>query len=149
MQITGKVKQGYRIASGLNTEGVPGPNGIIVRDSFVKQRPFFEAEVPEIKEVWTGTINVDISPSTHKMLDFHHQITCEWHPGITETFGIVKDVILKRGGEEYTAFIYYPMPSGFHEPRLDVIEILAPKIGGLEYGEEVSLILPADKVSIE
>jgi hypothetical protein len=148
-KITGKVTQGYRIASGLNKEGIPGPGGIILKESFPRQRGFFEKEIPEMKEMWTGTINVNISPRTHTMLAFDHEITCEWHPGITETFGIVKNVTLIRDGKEYPAMIYYPFASDIHIPRLDTIEVLAPKVEGLKYGETVSLLVPEDKISIE
>ncbi len=149
IEIGGIVTQGFRIASGLNKDGVPGPYGITIKDSFVQQRPFFEAELPELKEVWTGTINVDISPRIHRMIGFTKEITCEWHPRITETFGLVTGITLKRNNQEYPAIIYYPMPSEFHEPRMNVIEILAPKIEGLAYGDKVELVLPTDKVVVE
>lgn len=149
LKVSGVVTQGFRIASGLNTEGVSGPYGITIKDSFVQQRPFFEAEIPEMKNVWTGTINVDISPHTHRMIGFTKEITCEWHPKITETFGLVTGVTLTHAGKNYPAIIYYPMPSEFHEPRMNVIEILAPKIEGLAYGDKVDLVLPADKVVVE
>ena len=149
LSVTGTITQGFRIASGLNTEGVPGPNGQMIKDSFVRQRPFFEAEIPELKAVWTGTINVNIAPQFCKMLSFDHEITCEWHPGITETFGVVSGVAVQVGRSQYVpAFIYYPMPSDIHTPRHELIEVLAPKIEGLSYGDKVTLFIPDGKVEI-
>lgn len=148
-RVAGVVSQGYRIASGLNTEGIPGPGGTTLKDSFVRQRPFFEAQIPDFSYVWTGTINVNIEPKVCTMLGFDYQITCEWHPGISETFGIVRGITLIRGDKEYPGFIYYPMPSDIHIPRNTIIEVLAQKIDGLAYGEKVTLIIPNDKVSIQ
>jgi hypothetical protein len=149
LSVTGVVTQGYRIASGSNKEGVPGPNGEILTDSFVRQRPFFEAEIPELKEVWTGTINVNIAPRLCKILKYDHEITCEWHPGITETFGVVSGLAVQVGRSQYVpAFIYYPLPSDIHTPRDEIIEVLAPKIEGLNYGDTVTLHIPDGKVEI-
>ena len=149
MLVEGIVSQGYRIASGLNKEGVPGPNGEILTDSFVRQRPFFEKEIPELKNVWTGTINIDIAPRICRMTKLDHEVTCEWHPGITEIFGIVEDVAITYRGKRYEpAFIYYPLPSKIHTPRDSVIEVLAPKIDGLAYGDEISIEVSPEKLTI-
>lgn len=149
MQITGIVAEGYRIASGSNTEGVPGPFGEMLKDSFVRQRPFFEKEIPELKSVWTGTININIAPRKALMNSFDHTVTCEWHPGITETFGIVSGVTLYAKGKTYTnCFIYYPMPSAIHTPRHHFIEILAPKVEGLSYGDKISIDAPENRISM-
>ena len=148
--VSGVVVEGYRIASGLNREGaITGPNGEVVRDSFVRQRKFFEAEIPEMKSVWTGTINLSIAPKACHMLKWDYEVTCEWQPGTVETFGIVKDVILRARGGMYNGFIYYPLPSPIHSPRHDLIELLAPKIEGLAYGDEVSIDVAADTISIQ
>ena len=148
--ITGVVAQGYRIASGMNIEGVPGPFGEMLKDSFVRQRPFFEKKIPGFASVWTGTINLDVSPKKARMLFFDHSITCEWHPGITETFGVVSGVTVHFRGKAYSpAFIYYPMPSTIHTPRHEIIELLAPKIEGLAYGDEVTIEVSPEKVAIE
>ena len=149
LSVTGNVTEGFRIASGSNKEGVPGPHGEMLIDSFVRQRPFFEAEIPELKHVWTGTINVNISPRLCHILSYDHQITCEWHPGIVETFGIVKGVAVQFGRSQYApAFIYYPLPSDIHIPRDELIEVLAPRIEGLSYGDRVTLFIPEGKVEI-
>lgn len=149
MEISGIVTEGYRIASGSNTLGVPGPHGEMLKDSFVRQRTFFEKEIPELKTVWTGTINLNISPHSARMNAFDHTITCEWHPGITETFGIVSGVTLHAAGKTYmNCFIYYPMPSDIHTPRYEIIELLAPKVEGLSYGDEITIDVPNGKMSI-
>ena len=149
MEIAGIVTEGYRIASGSNTEGVPGPFGEMLKDSFVRQRVFFEKEVPELKSVWTGTINLNISPRSARMNAFDHTITCEWHPGITETFGIVSGITLHAKGRTYKdCFIYYPMPSDIHTPRYEIIELLAPKVEGLSYGDSITIEVSEEKVSV-
>ena len=147
MKISGIVTEGYRIASGANKGGILGPKGQILTDSFVRQRVFFEKEIPELKRVWTGTININIAPHEARMDAFDHTITCEWHPGITETFGIISGVTLYARGKKYTGcFIYYPMPSDIHTPRHDIIEVMAPKVEGLSYGNEVTIEV-SDEVS--
>lgn len=148
MKLTGRVSRGYRIASGMNTEGVPGPTGEMLRDSFVRQRVFFEKEIPELTQVWTGTINLDISPNEVRMDEFDHTVTCEWHPGIVETFGIVSGVTLHAKGKTFeNCFIYYPMPSDIHTPRYEIVELLAPKVEGLSYGDEISIEVPEGKIT--
>lgn len=147
--VTGVVAEGYRIASGLNKKGIRAPDGRILKDSFVRQRPFFEREIPELKNVWTGTINIDISPKICRMLRFDHEITCEWQRGVTETFGVVSGSTLIVKGKKYPGFIYYPFPSETKERRDHIIEILAPKIKRLSYGDKVTLTLPGDKITIE
>ena len=146
--VHGIVKQGFRIASGMNKEGIPGPYGTILKDSLVRQRPFFEKEVPEMKELWTGTINVNIAPRLCKILKYDHTITCEWHPGITETFGLVKGLTVIAHGKRYPAILYYPLPSEIHIPRDEVIEIIAPKIEGLSYGDKVVVEVSPEKITI-
>lgn len=150
MKIEGIVTQGYRIASGLNTVGVMGPYGEMLKDSFVRQRPFFEAEIPELTAVWTGTINLTIAPRHCVMKKWDYEITCQWHPGVIETFGIVQDVTVYHNGRAYApGFIYYPLPSEIHIPRNEIIEILAPKIEGLTYGDEIAIEVSDEKVAIE
>ncbi len=149
LSILGKVRRGYRIASGLNVEGVPGPGGIMLKDSFVRQKPFFEKQIPALRGTWTGTINVDIAPRQAKMISFDHQITCEWHPGIKETFGIIEGVEVIVKGQSFPGFIYYPLPSEIHTPRHHIIEVIAPKIEGLSYGDDIEIRVSGDKVAIE
>jgi len=148
MTIEGIVARGYGIASGTNKDGIPGPNGEILKDSFVRQRSFFEKKIPGIKHIWTGTINLDISPKNARMRTFDYEITCEWHPGLTETFGVVEGVWVHFKGKIYSpAFIYYPMPSEIHVPRHEIIEILAPKIEGLAYGDRVMIDVSSRKIT--
>lgn len=146
--IHGLVAKGFGIASGMNKEGIPGPHGTILKDSLVRQKPFFEKEVPELKGMFTGTINVDISPRLCKILKYDHAITCEWHPGIRETFGLVKGLEIVVRGKSYPAILYYPLPSEIHPPRNEVIELIAQKIEGLSYGDEVTVEFPSQKIII-
>lgn len=131
LKIRGRVKEGHRIASGQSPTGHQGLNNTIAL-----QRPFFEADVPGFSLVWDGTINLDISPRTFRILKPDHIVTCEWHPGVVETFWLVKIRALASQGR-YSGFIYYPCPSAVKSHKDDMVEILAPKIVGLSYGDKV------------
>lgn len=142
LRILGTVKSGHRIASGQSTTGHQGLNNTIGL-----QRPFFEKVVPTFSSVWNGTINVDIAPRNFKILKRDHEVTCEWHPGILETFWLVEvEIVLE--GKTYKGFIYYPTPSTTKSHKDDMIEILAPKIEGLSYGQEIEIHVPEGKIAL-
>ncbi|MDO8601096.1 MAG: hypothetical protein Q7R46_00260 [bacterium] len=137
----GKIKSGLRIASGLN----PDPT-LKLNNTIFKQKKFFvEAGVAGIQNCYNGTINVDIQPYQFKIIKPDYEVTCEWSPGTVETFWFVGvDINLK--GKNYDGYIYYPCPSPVKNHKDDTVELLAPKIENLRYGDPISIKIDADKV---
>lgn len=145
--IDGKIKQGFRIASGLNLDP-PMVSGLKLNNTITLQKPFFiENKIPRIQEVYNGTINLDIAPRIFKILKPDYTVTCQWHPDVLETFWLV-DVAIKYKKQLYPAYIYYPRPSSVKSHKDDTVELLAEKIQGLKYGDMVSIIIDAKKVRL-
>lgn len=133
-ELDGIVVRGHRVASGVGLKQGEG--------SIRKQKHFFK-EI-DWEHFFPGTINVSISPCR-----------CLWkksmatYEGVNwsvdqpkEDFGISKCKIYVKG-KSYDAWAYYPHPKtktqNLHDPTM--IEIIAPKIDGLEYGDKVSVSL--------
>ncbi|OHA64129.1 MAG: hypothetical protein A2843_02090 [Candidatus Wildermuthbacteria bacterium RIFCSPHIGHO2_01_FULL_48_27b] len=145
--VKGKIKQGLRIASGLNLDP-PIKLGMKLNNTIALQKPFFEqAGVEGIFEMYSGTINVDISPLTFKIVEPDYQVTCTWFEELTETFWFVKTLI-DYEGKKYEGYIYYPCPSGVKSHDDDTVELLSRKIPGVGYGREISICVPGGKIKV-
>ena len=139
--LSGYVKEGLGIASGLN----PDPN-LELNNTISLQKPFFErAGIPRIHKYHNGTINIDISPKEFKILKPHFEVTCEWFPGVTETFWLV-DVVIEFKNARYPAYIYYPCPSPVKSHDDTVVELLTERIEGLKYGDSLIVQAPSQHI---
>jgi len=145
--VKGKIKKGLRIASGLNPNP-PIKLGMKLNNTIALQKPFFEqAGVEGIPEMYSGTINVDISPFIFKILKPDYEITCTWFEELTETFWFVKTSI-DYEGEKYEGYIYYPCPSDVKSHADDTVELLSIKIPGVVYGREIGICVPGGKIRV-
>ncbi|MBI2098078.1 MAG: hypothetical protein HYT49_00235 [Candidatus Wildermuthbacteria bacterium] len=147
VMVKGKIKQGLRIASGLNPNP-PVKLGMKLNNTIALQKPFFEkAGVEGISEMYSGTINVDISPFTFKIVEPDYRVTCTWFEELTETFWFVKTLI-DYERKEYEGYIYYPCPSDVKSHADDTVELLSVKIPGVAYGMEISICVPGGKIKV-
>ena len=142
MIIEGEISKGHQIASGQSKTGHQGLNNTIAL-----QRPFFEKQVSGFSEVFNGTLNISIAPHEFKILKPDHEVTCEWHPGVTETFWLVAVHIFHKE-KSYKGFIYYPLPSQVKSHADTTIEILAPKIEAAVYGDRVRIEVSPEKIEV-
>ncbi len=141
--LEGPVIRGLRIASGLNRDLNQKLNYTIRR-----QKPFFiEAGVPEFGHIWEGTINLSIAPKKFQILRPDHEVTCEWFPGVTETFWLVQ-ARLVHNGRERLAYIYYPCPSPVKSHDDTVVEVLTEWVPNLQYGDQVSVHGRGDRITL-
>lgn len=145
--ITGRLVQGYRVASGLN--GNPRFPGGTLR----MQTPHFLALGLDISRFHPGTLNVSIAPFHYRVAKARFTFTCvKWHPTEpAETFSFF-DVRLKRPDvPDVAGFIYYPHPETKpeHFQNADVLELLMPFVEDLHYGALLRLEFPADQIIIE
>ncbi|MGC3956499.1 MAG: hypothetical protein QM813_00545 [Verrucomicrobiota bacterium] len=145
--IAARVVPGHRVASGLN--GNPRFPGGTLR----MQAPHFLARGLDLSHLYSGTVNVSIAPFGYRVVKARHTFSkVKWHPiEPAEDFSFF-DVRLVRPHEAAIAgFIYFPhpdtKPEHFQQP--DVLELLLPFVGGLHYGAEITLQIPATQMVFE
>lgn len=144
MQVTGVVVRGYGVASGI--AGDPR----FPRGTLALQVPLSRQFGLDLTDCFIGTINVDISPREYviEQPDFRFDSVL-WSPDLpAETFSFCR-CRLVRNATEHRAWIYYPhpetKPEHFQTPS--VMEIMAPKIIDLTYGDEVALQLDSNAIA--
>jgi hypothetical protein len=132
--IPATVARGHGVASG--TGGDPRfPEGTLRL-----QFPLFERSGLDLGGMHPGTINLDIAPARYEIVRAKLTLTnIHWHPDCpAETFSFF-DCQIELAGLTTRALIYYPhpetKPEHFQSPS--VLEIIAPKIENLSYGQTV------------
>jgi CTP-dependent riboflavin kinase len=134
--VSGIVIKGHQVASGKG-EASPYPQG-----SIAMQIPFFQQLGLDLKSFFSGTLNVSITPRTFTMQ--HPEYTfrnVEWtalHP--PEHFSFSRCRVCARN-IRYDAFIYYPHPETkrTHFQDRSTLEIIAPAIANLHYGDSIQV----------
>jgi hypothetical protein len=133
---TGVVVTGHGVASGRS--GDPRfPSGTLGL-----QFPIFARLGVGLDDVHPGTINVELD---HGPIDLdepdHHLPSVKWHDEMPpEDFSLWR-VSLIHAGRTWPALVYRPHPETkpeHHQPA-DVVEILAPLIPDLAYGDRVTV----------
>lgn len=143
IRVHGIVVQGYRVASGPSADY---PYGALDR-----QRPIFASRGLDLSSYFNGTLNVDIRPHMFKMLKpeytFHNVEWTDMHPPEHFSFSCCKVIF---GNKEYDGWVYYPHPEtkirNFQNPSL--LEVIAMPISGLQYGDEVDVMVNPEEISI-
>jgi hypothetical protein len=115
----------------------PHPRGTIEL-----QAPIFKPLGLDLTDYVKGTLNISISPSTFALLrpelTFRQVAWTDRHP--PEDFSFSRCRILFQAST-YDSWIYYPHPEtkkrNFQAPS--TIEIIAPKILGIGYGDRVEV----------
>lgn len=138
--IHGLLVQGHQVASRASKDYPYG--------TLEKQRPFFKSCGLDLNSFFNGTLNIDISPHTFKLLKpeftFQHIEWTDLHPPEDFSFSRCK-VIYKT--VEYSGLVYYPHPETklrhFQNPSL--LEVIATPIPEIKYGDEVQVLVnPAE-----
>lgn len=135
--LTGKLVEGHQVASGKGAES-PYPVGTIAM-----QKPFFKKLGLDLSGYFEGTLNLKLPiQSFHiEQPDFCFE-NLVWAPGFNkETFSFLKCQILYKS-QHYAGWVYYPHPETktLHFQQNNMIEILAPTIENIVYGDELTLI---------
>jgi CTP-dependent riboflavin kinase len=136
-QVTGIVQPGYRVASGLADDS-PYPAGTIAL-----QMTHFQRLGLDLRDCYPGTLNVNIAPMRFQLLQPAYTFPdLVWIEGFErETFSFCHCEI-QFNQQSYSGWIYYPHPEtkiGHHQPST-LVEVLAPRIAGIEYGDRVVLV---------
>ncbi|MBD1876488.1 hypothetical protein H6F75_23655 [Nodosilinea sp. FACHB-131] len=143
--VSGVLEHGHQVASGAAADS-PYPSGTIEM-----QTPFFEALGLDLTEYFKGTLNISISPSTFNLtnpeLTFRQIEWTDRHP--PEDFSFSRCRVLFQASV-YNCWIYYPHPEtkkrNFQNPS--ILEIIAPPIANIQYGDKVEIEYNPLEVSV-
>ena len=135
-RVHGAVVRGHGVASGRSGDR-RFPGGTIAM-----QIPHFRALGLDLAGFFPGTINVDVSPWSFRPGPAARRFErVAWHPTMpAETFSFAR-VTLVRHGVRHAALVYWPHPETKpeHFQPAGVVEILAPRIDGIEPGDAVAI----------
>lgn len=144
-QIDGIVQAGYRVASGA-TDSSPYPKGTIEM-----QLPFFQALGLDLTPFFPGTLNINISPKQFEIQSAPYTFrNVHWAEGFApEDFSFVPCEITYQD-QAFDSLIYYPHPETKigHFQNPSVVEVIAPLISGLSYGDRVVLGVNPEQIRI-
>jgi hypothetical protein len=136
IDLHGTIKKGHGVASGASSSS-PYPHS-----SIAMQAPFFRARGLDLAGLHPGTLNVSIAPARFAIAQpdfiFKGVAWTNLHP--PETFSFVAcDVVF--GGASCSGWLYHPHPEtkAAHWQDATVMEVIAPRIDGVQYGAEIVL----------
>ena len=146
----GLVVRGHRVASGL------GGDRRFPAGTIALQLPIFRDLVPALEAhlggpAHPGTINLRLAGARRRIL--RPEIILEhvrWTPLFPpETFYLSRAELV-HDGREHPVFLYIPDPATKpdHHQASNVIELLARRIEGLEYGDAATLRFRPDAIAI-
>jgi CTP-dependent riboflavin kinase len=145
MNIDGIIQPGYRVASGT-TDSSPYPKGTIEM-----QTPFFRALGLDLTPFFPGTLNVDISPSKFELIAPQHTFRkVQWAEEFSaEDFSFSPCQVIYKN-TSFDSFIYYPHPETKigHFQNSSIVEVIAPLIPDLKYGDRITLSINTEQVRI-
>jgi len=142
--LKGRLVQGYRVASGPS-EAYPEYGSI------EKQKPYFKGLGLNLDNIFNGTLNISIEPYRFEMekpqLTFEQVKWTELTNAEDFQFSQCK---VNFQGRDYSGWVYYPDPKTkrdhFQSPS--TIEVLAPFIAGIKYGDEVVISLNSVEIKV-
>ncbi|MGB2926546.1 MAG: hypothetical protein WBB82_14695 [Limnothrix sp.] len=143
--VDGLLVQGHQIASGL-AENSPYEAGTIEL-----QQPYFEKLGLDLTPYFAGTLNLSIAPRAFSLVQPSYTFAqVKWHPDFApETFSFCPCKITYQT-QSHDALIYYPHPETkldhFQDPQ--TLEILAPSLINIRYGDRLTLQVSAKEVAI-
>lgn len=144
-KVRGIIIEGHQVASGM-AKNSPYPRG-----SIEMQTPHFKTLGLDISAFFPGTLNINIRPYKFKVN--HPQYTfknLKWNDhSPPETFSFSPCQLVYRN-IEYPSLVYYPHPETKPDHFQDdsTLEILAPAIDSIEYGQFIQLILNPQEIEI-
>lgn len=115
------------------------------------QRPYFARLGFDLAPYFEGTLNIDLAPRTFVLAKpahtFRRVAWTDLHPPEDFSFSRCRIVY---GGAEQTGWIYTPHPetkaAHFQPPTM--LEVIAPPVPGIGYGDAVELWVPREEIAI-
>ena len=137
--------QGHQVASGLSIT-TPYPSGTIAM-----QTPFFMERGLDLSDYYQGTLNLSIAPHQFEIVQADKTfLDVRWAVGFAaENFSFLSCRI-KFSDIYYPGLVYYPHPETKkrHFQSNSMIEVLAPMIDNLNYGDELLLQYDEQKLRV-
>lgn len=139
-----RLEKGYRVASGPS-EAYPEYGSI------EKQKPYFKYLGLNLDHVFNGTLNLSIAPYEFEVKNpkytFKNVKWTELTNAETFSFSQCKVTFL---GKEYNGWVYYPHPETKkdHFQSASTVEVLAPFIEGIKYGDSLEIMLNSAEIKI-
>jgi hypothetical protein len=144
-QISGILKSGHRVASGM------ADNSPYEKGTLEMQLPFFKALGLDISKFYLGTLNIDIAPHTFEVVKPQYTFcNVKWHRDYpTEDFSFALCELIFRD-VTYEGLVYYPHPETkighFQDPS--IIEAIAPPLPNIHYGDQIAIALNPSEIKI-
>ncbi len=138
--------QGYGVASGKSATTIY-PAG-----SIAMQAPYFKALGLDLEGYFMGTINVSVAPvevvGVNAAMCFPDVVWTSIHGSETFSFSPCK---LQYAELECEALVYWPHPETkpAHVQEITILEIIAPPIPNLEYGDSVTLSVNLNEIILK
>ena len=138
------VLQGHQVASGWGPS--PYPMGTIVL-----QAPFFQRLGLDLTPFYAATLNLDFAPYEvvlqQPSFTFRQVNWTSAHPPEDFSFSPCR---LRFHGIRYDGWVYYPHPETktIHFQNSSVLEVLAPKVPEIGYGDRVTVELDPAEVLV-
>lgn len=145
MTVEGTVIPGHGVASGKSND--PRYMGGTIR----MQVPYFKDRGLDLADYHMGTINVDISPFSFDIKQPKHYLEkIAWSEHIGPESFYFFDVRLTFLNANYEGLVYMPDPATKeeHHQKPTVLELLLPKVDGLEYDARVFMSLRDDQLEL-
>lgn len=144
VSLKGRVERGYRVASGPS-KAYPEYGSI------EKQKPHFKKLGLNLDDTFNGTLNISIRPHEFTMAKPEYKFKKVKWTELTnaEDFSFSRCRIKFRG-KEYDGWVYYPDPKTKrdHFQSASTIEVLAPFIAGIKYGNTVDISLNRAEIKV-
>lgn len=143
--VRGEIQSGHGVASGK------GKDERYPEGTLKKQFKHFLERGLDLSDYFMGTINLDISPYSYEIKKpkyFFKNI--EWSEYIPPENFYFFDVTLYYKDRTYEGLVYMPDPETKedHMQKPTILELIFPKIEGLEYGLMVDVALKKDQLDI-
>lgn len=143
--VRGEIQSGHGVASGK------GQDQRYPEGTLKQQLKHFLERGLDLSNYFMGTINLDISPYSYKIKKpkyFFKNI--DWSDYIAPENFYFFDVSLHYKDEIYQGLVYMPDPDTKedHMQKPNILELIFPKIKGLEYGLTVDIALRKDQLEI-
>ena len=145
-QVSGILQAGHQVASGI------APDSPYEKGTIEIQLPFFKELGLDLSPFFRGTLNVNLAPKVFELVrsqyTFHN---VKWHPDYPAEDFSFSPCQVRFQNQTYSGLVYYPHPETkighFQDPS--VIEIIAPHISGLNYGDSLMLVLDSQEIVIK
>ncbi|MGB5770688.1 MAG: hypothetical protein WBM32_12600 [Crocosphaera sp.] len=145
IKVTGIIIKGHQVASGMSK------NSPYHQGSIEMQTPFFKKLGLDISPFFSGTLNINIRPYIFGLKQPKYTFkNVKWNENSpSETFSF-SPCQLRFKNTDYAGLVYYPHPETKPDHFQDdsTLEILAPPLNFMNYGDQIQLRINPQEIDI-